>query len=463
MLEYLRARLAELLAERAELASKRDAVLTGPTAEKRDLTDEESKQFDEHRTAIIAQDELINETRARISTLEDDAKRQDVADQIAADLGRSAGPGRAPTRVQDPETYARGNGRSYFRDLVHSQVLGSRDATDRLIRNDREQMATRALTTTDGGIGEFVPPLWMINEYIRLARAGRVVADQIRHMTLPSGTDTILLPRLATGTAVAEQATQNTAVQNTDATTNSISSSVATIAGQQVVSLQLLEQTPSGINIDDILLADLAADYATKVDVFVLNNNAAGKIGLLNVSGANSVVSTQASPTAPLLYPRVADAIQQIATGRFLPAQKIFMHPKRWAWFLAALDSSNRPLVVPSAQAPMNSLATDDTSVTAEGFVGTLQGLPVYQDPNIPLNLGAGTNEDRIVIARTDDLILFEGSPRTESFREPLAAQLSVLIRFYNYISLQAGRYPKSISIISGTGMVNTGAAFLGS
>lgn len=470
MLEYLRQRLAALLAERAELAAKRDAVLTGPTTEQRDLTADESKAFEEARTAIIAHDETINECRARISNLEDDEKRQLAVDSLAATLGRSDGNGGLATRTQPrTETYVRGGPHSYFRDLIHAQILGQREAIDRLIVNDREQITSRSLTTTAGGVGEFVPPLWLINQYIALARAGRVVADQVRQMPLPSGTNSINLPRIVTGTAVAEQTTQNTAVQNTDATSNSLTANVATIAGQQVISLQLLEQTPIGLNIDEILLADLAADYATKLDVFVINNNATNKVGLLNVSGINSVVSTQASPTAPLLYPRIADAIQQIATGRFMPAQKIFMHPKRWAWFLAALDTSNRPLVVPTTNLGPNNAMIAGSNVetvggsnSVQGPVGTLQGLPVWQDPSIPLNLGGGTNEDRIIIARTDDIILFEGNPRAEAFREPLAANLSILLRFYNYVALHAGRYPKSISVVSGTGMINTAAAFLG-
>lgn len=458
MLEYLRQRLAALLSERAELATKRDAVLAGPTEEKRDLTEDEAKAFELAREAIIAHDETINACRARIATLEEDEKRQANVDKLAADLARGNGQPAGPARVQDPAMYERGNGRSYFRDLVQAQVMGNRDAIDRLVRNDREvadkRRAERALTTVDGVAGEFVPPLWMMDEWIRLARAGRIMADQVRHQGLPGGTDTINLPRLATGTATAEQATQNTAVQNTDASTNSIAANVATLAGQQVISLQLLEQTPAGINIDDILLADLSYDYATKVDVFVINNNATNKVGILNVSGANAVTFTSASPTAALAYSKIADAIQRIATLRFLPAQKIFMHPRRWAWFLASLDTSNRPLVVPSAGLGPNNAMIAGTDVNAEGFVGTLQGLPVYQDPNIPINLGAGTNEDRIIVARTDDIILFEGSPRSEAFREPLAAQLSVLLRFYNYLALHASRYAASVSIIAGTGLV---------
>lgn len=468
MLEYLRQRLGALLAERAELAAKRDAVLAGPTAEKRDLTDVEAKEFEEARTEIIAHDEKINEARARIANLEEDEKRQANVDQLAAELGRNAQIGsNGPARTTDPDLYPRHGERSYFRDLMNAQMFGNREANDRLARNDRQVadqikeriqrgeqfVGSRALTTTDGGIGEFVPPLWMIDEYVRLARAGRVFADQLRPIALPPGTDSINLPRLATGTATAEQSSQNTATQNTDATSNSISSGIATIAGQQVVAVQLLEQSPLGAEMDNILLGDLAADYATKLDVYALTNNASGKLGVLSISGISAVAFTTGSPTVPLAYAKYADAIQRVATNRFLPAQKIFMHPRRWAWFTAALDANNRPLIVPVANNPQNAVATEN-GPSAEGYVGNLQGLPVYQDPNIPTNLGTGTNEDISIIARTDDIILFESTPRSEAFREPLAAQLSVLLRFYNYASIQAGRYPKSISTIGGTGFV---------
>lgn len=354
----------------------------------------------------------------------------------------------------EPETYRRGGTASYFRDLVRAQLHGSRDAIERLARNDREvkaELEKRALSTTDGAGGEFVPPAWMMDEWVGLARASRVVANRLRSMPLPAGTDSINLPRLATGTAVAEQATQNTAIQNTDATTNAVTAAVATIAGQQVVSLQLIEQSP--INMDDVLLADLAADYAIKADVFVLTNNAAGKRGLLNVSGANAVTYTDASPTAGELYAKVADAIQQIHTGRFMPPDVIFMHPRRWAMLLSALDSAGRPLVTPAANAPQNVIAAVGT-INSEGFVGSMQGLPVFVDPNIPINLGAATNEDRIIVARSSDVILFEGTPRSETFRETKAAELSVLLRFYNYVALHSERYAKSISVISGTGLV---------
>jgi HK97 family phage major capsid protein len=237
-------------------------------------------------------------------------------------------------------------------------------------------------------------------------------------------------------------------VQNTDATTSSVTAAVATIAGQQVIAQQLLDQSP--VNMDDVLLADLAADYAIKADVFVINNNATNKVGLLNVSGLNAITYTDASPTVGELYAKIADGIQQIHTGRLMPGDKIFMHPRRWAWFTASLDTAGRPLVTPDSQ---NSIAQAG-GIVSQGRVGVLQGLPVYIDPNIPTNLGAGTNEDRIIIARSSDVLFYESAPRSETFRETKADQLSVLLRFYAYCALHASRYPKSLSVISGTGLI---------
>jgi HK97 family phage major capsid protein len=398
-------------------------------------------------TPLQAEVEDLDAEIARAAA-DDAAQRETVPNANAAGNPAAArAPNSVATITREPTTYERGGNASYFRDItaVNLNREGYRGAMERLERNQQE---VRALTTVDGAGGDFVPPVWLVNQFVELARAGRIVADQIAQQPLPAGTDTIILPRLATGTAVAEQATQNTAVQNTDATTNNISASVATIAGQQVVAVQLLEQSP--INMDEVLLADLAADYAIKLDTYVINNNAAGKLGLLNVASTNAAAIT--ATTATGLYAAVANGIQLINTNRFMPADKIFMHPRRWAMLLAAVDTQGRPLVVPYAGA-MNGMADPGANV-AQGFVGSLQGLPVFVDPNIPTNLGAGTNEDRVIIVRSTDSILYEGNLRSEAFRETKADQLSVLLRVYNYAAIHASRLPKSISVLAGVGLV---------
>jgi HK97 family phage major capsid protein len=452
--------LAARQAARAAAVEKRDKARTearaiadaAGVAGRSALTADEDARVSELFAARDAADKQIVELDAKIEEVKREiAAEAEIAKRAADTHDTGAKPPTARV-TSEPEVYRKGGQVSYFRDLYRAQQSHNRESADRLARNDKmmgDNTEYRALTTTDGAGGEFVPPLWMIQDFIRLARAGRVVADQVAHQTLPGGTDSINLPRLATGTAVAEQATQNTAVQNTDATTNSVAASVATIAGQQVIPQQLLDQSP--INMDDILLADLAADYAIKADVFTINNNAAGKIGILNVSGLNAVTYTDATPSVQEAYAKVADAIQQIHTGRLMPGDKIFMHPRRWAWFLSALDTAGRPLVTPDAS---NSAMAVQDGVNSEGRVGVLQGLPVYVDPNIPINLGAGTNEDKIIVARSSDVILFESAPKSETFRETLADQLSILLRFYAYVAIHASRYPKGISVISGTGLI---------
>ncbi len=460
MLEFLRKQLAKLQEERVALAAAVDKALEAARAEKRDaLTEAETTAFAEAREALKKHDEEILARAEAIKEAEaDEARAAKVAALHGATPEERAAQQRAPIRTgAEPTTYRKGGSESYFRDLAMANVKQSSDAIARLQRNDREvqvDLEARGLTTVDGAGGEFVPPLWVVDDYVKLARAGRVVADQLNGKDLPGGTDSINLPKIATGTSTAEQATQNTALSDTDMTTSSVEAKVATIGGKQIVAVQLLEQSPLGAILDEVILGDLAADYAVRADVFVISNNAAGKRGLLNVTGINAVTYTDASPTAAELYPKIGDGIQQIHTNRFMPAEKIFMHPRRWAWLTVQVDSTGRPLVIPAANLPQNVIAAMGENIVAEGFVGMLQGLPVYVDANIPVNLGAGTNEDRIITARTSDVLFMEGSPRAEAFRETKADQLSVLFRFYNYAALHSERFPKSISVISGTGLI---------
>lgn len=394
-----------------------------------------------------AVDPAIEAAQQRLAGLEAEQLRDAAAAELAARFGA---PEVSQVRVtSEPEIYTRDGRHSYFRDLFAAQTKGDRAAVDRLSRNDRAVQA-RAIGTTDGGIGEFVPPAWITDDYERLARPGRVTADLLTRRGMPGGTDSISLPLVTGGSSTAEQ-TQGNALSETDMQSSSTTAAVATVGGVQTVNVQLIEQSP--FNIDSIVLGDLAADYAARIGAFVINNNAANKRGLLNVSGINSVTYTDATPTFPELWPKLIDAQLQVHTGRYLPATHIVMHPRRWAWFQAQLDSAGRPYASSDIDFPL--LANVNGSVP-EGFAGTIRGsqLPVFLDPGVPTNLGAGTNEDRIIVFRPADSVLFESTPKAEVFREPLAKNLQVVYRLYSYVALLNARAPKSISVIGGTGLV---------
>ena len=163
-------------------------------------------------------------------------------------------------------------------------------------------------------------------------------------------------------------------------------------------------------------------------------------------------VPRSATPTVPELYPKGADAVNQVATNRKKPPQAHVMHPRRWFWHTAALDGQSRPLVVPVAYGAFSPAAVIN-DVLAEGPVGSWQGLPVYIDPQILTNLGAGT-EDEILTTRFDDHILFEGALRVRALPEVLSGQLAVRFQVYAYVAFTAGRYPVATSAIRGTGLI---------
>ena len=84
-------------------------------------------------------------------------------------------------------------------------------------------------------------------------------------------------------------------------------------------------------------------------------------------------------------------------------------------------------------------LRTNLDEQASQGLVGQMLGLPVYVDALIPTNIGGGTNQDEIYLAKADDLWLWEGQVRAEAFQQTYANNLSVFVRLYNYASFQAG------------------------
>lgn len=435
--------LNTLVEKRAALQADIDALVGKAEAEARDFSDVESADFD----AKVAEARALDE---RIATLE---KAEEARAAAAATSAKYATPG---TSVKEPEVYREGGSNSYFRDLALASVRSDRDAIDRLVRNGKmvaEYRTSNGITTTDGAGGDFVPPIYLTDQWIKFARAGRVTADIVTKQALPAGTDSINLPKVATGSVTAVQATQGSAVNISDIVTSTVNAPVVTVAGGQIVSLQLLEQSP--VNMDQVILQDLAADYAKRLDLHVLAGTGSnGQMkGLLTITNTNAITYTSTAPTAALLYAKVADAVQQVHTNRFLAPTHIVMHPRRWAALVAASDTAGRPLVVPVAGGRFNAMAGQD-AVVAEGYVGELQGIPVFVDANVPTNLGTGTNEDRILVMRAADSYLWEGTPRAEALPQTYGDKINVLVRFYNYAAFTGERYNTAVSVIGGTGLV---------
>lgn len=454
-LDRLRERLLGLLSERSAAQDRFEEILAAAAAEQRsDLSEAENTEWTELRTRMTAIDGEATELRQRITQIEESRAAQEANASTLAQLAARSVPttgGAAPATVTaEPATYQRGGQHSFFADLVARSVDAG--AADRIGRSQRE-METRAGTTAN--VAGLIPPQYLIDLFAPIVRSGRITAGLVANRPLPPTGTSFNLGRGTTGTLIGAQNGENTALVNQDYDDTLLTFTLGTFGGFTEVSRQELDRS---IGADQIIMADLAAVYANVMNSQVINGTgASGQLkGLLAATGTNAVTYTDASPTVGEIYPKLADAIQQINSNRQLPANAIVMAPRRWGWFTAALDTAGRPLVnINGAQ--FNSVAVGDAATgIGPTPVGTILGLPVYTDPTIPINLGAGTNEDRIIVGRFEDAILMEeeGVVPYRVYEEPGSSTLTLRIVLAGYAAFTAERYATAFSIVSGTGLV---------
>ena len=524
LLEDLKPSLEAREAVRAKLMADAEAFLARskdeddskrPSDEERAAFAEAEKNYADGEDAFKEQTEAIRRQVDRLSQRIDEQQLEELRKAEAARASRAS-----VEVVHEPLTYRSDNAHehSYFRDLASSQlpkVAASlqRTSPDTALKRleqhagemrvemprrekEREARAQRQVdeaekefrgsfvsgpgrrglsespferrvnpNRTQGQGGYFVPPLWLIDEYIPLLRAGRVASNLCRNLDLPPGTDSINIPKLATGTATAVQTADASAVQDTDFTDTSVQANVKTVAGQQDVAIQLLDQSPGQI-IDRVIMEDLLADYNRLVDRQVVYGNGSNTASLnggqvLGIypstgwAGTNVITWTEASPNGQHFIQVLGAMASQTAYSRFdLSNFNFLLHPRRWFWYATTLDTTGRPIVESPRGQGMNIAATETAMAPVEGLAGNVAfGPNAYISGNVPVTdtSGGGTGQDIAIGAKWDDLWLFEGSPTTRVLEEVLSGTLEVRFQMYNYIAFLV-RYGQSISIAEGSG-----------
>jgi len=428
--------LKTIEARKVEIDKELDGLVKTAEKEKRTISDEEKTRFDA----------LLEERKSVVKQAKTAAKVAAVRESSAVELVGISDTATFKTEER-AEPYRQGGKDSFFRDLAAASK-GDSNASDRLVRNTKyvaDQLEQRGETTVAGAGGEFDPPLWAINQWIKLMRPARTTADLVNKQVLPPGLSSINIPKVLTGTLTAQQTTQNTGVSVQDITTMSVSAPVLTVAGGAVYSLQFLQQSP--IPVDQVIIDDLTRDLANKIDNAVIAAVAA-------TAGLNSVTYTSASPTSVIVGTYVQQAIDQVLQGNYTNPNAIIMRPDRWGHLLAAGDSAGRPFILPNTALGNFNTLGQANGQNVQGLAGSYRGVNVYLDPLIPINLGAGVNQDEIFVLDTTQVSLYESTPYVSTFEQTYANQLSMFIRLHEYYAVLPNRLPKAISLITGTGMI---------
>ena len=408
--------------------------------------DSKFARSNELHAEIKDMNDKIEEAREAAETLKAVKESRNELGVEDEDLGDKE----AVVEVNEPDMYRKGGDHSFISDAWAARS-GDFKAQERL--NKHQDFEARDVGT--GAFTGLVVPQYLVDEYAPIARAGSPFYNAVPKKDLPAFGNKIEISRITTGSAAAEQASENSAVQETNMDDTLLTVNVDTIAGQQDVSRQALERGGQpGFSLENIIFQDLVAAYYTKLDNLMINGSGSSgqPLGISQVSGINQTTYTDASPTVAELYPKLADAVQEINSNRFAPATAILMHPRRWGFLTAGVDSSNRPLVLPAGNNPDNAAGVGDAAAYGQ-VVGSVLGLPVITDANIRTDLGAGT-EDAIYIAKVDDHIMFEDNLFQLKFEETNAGSLTTKMVVYGYVAFASGRYPKGISEIVGTGLI---------
>jgi hypothetical protein len=464
----------------------RDAV----TAEKRTATDEESTAIAEARKAYFEAEERANEL------IEEDKRNRRLEKQRrAAGLDVEDGDGTMP-RIKvgkEPRTYGEGSPNSYFADFVRSSDRNfhdfegakarlARHATEvsymlrekpnsaeaqraaRSVREDARGAAPAAVesrvstlrarydaeiregmdTTATSG-GSFVTPQYFVSDYAPYRQFGRVFIDQCNKQGLPDYGMEIYIPALSGPAGIASQASQNTGIEELDPTALYLSSALNTLAGQVVVSQQLLDRAGPNFQFDKMVFDQLNRAYCQTVDNYVLTQA---------VAAAGQITATS-TLEFPYLYQKLAQARSYTATteGTVLPATHAFFTTTRWEYNVAQYDTNGKPFVQPDYAGVFQALAAGSNGTpVVEGDTGyRVSGLKVFEDNEIP-NTTSGY--DQVVVAHMPEVWVWEGDLVPRTIPQTYAQDLSVLLQLYAYVTVIV-RYPLAVQVIQANANVS--------
>ena len=343
--------------------------------------------------------------------------------------------------------YGEKSGRSFYNDVRAALAQNDSAAMERW----EEALDGKAMTEGTGSAGGLLVPDQISAQVLELRQQSAVLRSLFPSIQVDS--DTLRIASVSSGLTagwVAELAEKPVA----DLAFAEISTNIFTAAGLAVASNQLLRNAQTSV--DTLVNRDLALRLANLEEIAFISGSGTGQPrGILNTSGINTVALT--STAIVDLLDAIVDAVTSIYTNYFGAPNAIVMHPRTWARIVKARESgtSANYIVGPGAN-PFGRRAHDQLPGYGSGQVprGELFGLPVYTTANVPTNLGAGTNESRVIVGNFDEGLILENQGLTLDQSEHVYfTSNQTVFRAEEAVGFTAARYPKAFSVVQGAGL----------
>ena len=294
--------------------------------------------------------------------------------------------------------------------------------------DEESALYVRAAADSTSTNPAFNPTQFLTNMFVSNTNFGRAAVDACSKATLPGSGFTISIPSLVTGTSTAPTVAataESGTPSNTGMTSAYQSYSVSKYAGQQTISLELIERSDP-IFMDQLMI-QLERAYLLATDAAVIAQL------ITSGTGATATANTAAGLIS---YLSTQSAATYGATSYF--AKNVVIGSGTWAAAMGYTDTTGRPIF--NTTTPMNSAG----QIGSSSIRGNLLGLDAYVDVNAVST--AGANNSAFVIA-PEAVTIFE-SP-TAMFSVNVVSSMSVNLAIYGYMAiavLQGGGVRKYVT-----------------
>ena len=294
--------------------------------------------------------------------------------------------------------------------------------------DEESALYVRAAADSTSTNPAFIPQQYLTNMFLSNTNFGRAAVDACTKATLPSSGFTINVPSLITPTSTAPTVAataESGTPSNTGMTSAYQSYTVSKYAGQQTISLELIERSDPIFM--DQLMVQLERAYLLATDAAVIAQL------ITSGTGATATANTAAGLISFL---SAQSAATYAATSYF--AKNVVIGSGTWAAAMGYTDTTGRPIF--NTTTPMNSAG----QIGSSSIRGNLLGLDAYVDVNAVAT--AGANNSAFVIA-PEAVTVFE-SP-TAMFSVNVVSSGSINLAIYGYMAiavLQGGGVRKYVT-----------------
>jgi len=328
----------------------------------------------------------------------------------------------------------------YFREKNRQWHLTDMDRSRRDL-SDLARWERRDVSTASGSMGDFAPPVYVLERWAKYRTAASPVAAQAGQAELPATGMTVDIPQVTGAISMSVQATENTSVSNSSPTAGYASAPVLTAAGIVEVSEQWLSRLGPGVRADEVIAEQAARQAATTLDVQAITAVLASPL---------ETITNSNSPSITALWEDVAKAKAAIATqeGTRLDATHTMIPPANLAWFQAQVDSEGRPIWTPSPAGTGARVGGVDTG--SEGYSGyDALGTFVFSDANLPPTGASAQYSTLLVGDLPNGLLVMTGTPIVDVWPQFSPTSLTAVIAVRQYFAL-AVLYPDAFVNITG-------------